>query len=518
MFSREMMPRWRLSKPFFYLLLFLIPFQTRKIFFTGKSFYFDYHAFYNTWYLYLTDLIVLGVITAWVLENAFFSRENSQADQTFLRGVIEKVSKDHIYLFMLAFWLTLATSLMFSRENGLGLYGLIKVTEFMLVFSYIREKIDFSREKFVIFLLILGSSCFQAGLGIWQYLNQYSAGFSLIGEEFLRPGLPGIAEFSSHGIVRSSIAQILPYLSTISADFSLNMRAYGTFPHPNVLAGFLFLGILANLYLLYFTPRPSILPHWWGRKGGGAHVKTLVLSLSLILLTTGQVVTFSRLAWAVTGLAIFVFFVLVLWRVRSRNFFHLKTGRQFLAGTYRPIALGLTAATLLLSLGMNWYLFGQQIKDRLGYSEDFVKYSSDESFVDRAKFNNVAVAMVKDKPLFGVGLRNFVVAMDDYAGERLLPYLHQPVHDIYLLIAAEAGVLALLTFVVFLLNIVRPAFAKASAGRHAIGEDLILRYVLVLTFLGFLAIGFFDHYLWTIQQGELMFWVVLGLMNARKEA
>ena len=126
--------------------------------------------------------------------------------------------------------------------------------------------------------------------------------------------------------------------------------------------------------------------------------------------------------------------------------------------------------------------------------------------------------MVKDKPLFGVGLRNFVVAMDDYAGERLLPYLHQPVHDIYLLIAAEAGVLALLTFVVFLLNIVRPAFAKASAGRHAIGEDLILRYVLVLTFLGFLAIGFFDHYLWTIQQGELMFWVVLGLMNARKEA
>src|SRR3990167_83041 len=75
MFSREMMPRWRLSRPFFYLLLFLIPFQTRKIFFTGKSFYFDYHAFYNTWYLYLTDLIVLGVITAWVLENAFFSRE-----------------------------------------------------------------------------------------------------------------------------------------------------------------------------------------------------------------------------------------------------------------------------------------------------------------------------------------------------------------------------------------------------------------------------------------------------------
>ena len=133
--------------------------------------------------------------------------------------------------------------------------------------------------------------------------------------------------------------------------------------------------------------------------------------------------------------------------------------------------------------------------------------------------------MIKDNPLFGVGLKNFVVAMDDYADERLLPYLHQPVHNIYLLIAAESGVLALVVFLIFLLNIVRPAFAMTApgppaerAGRQAIGDDSILRYVLVLTFLGFLAIGFFDHYLWTIQQGELMFWVVLGLMNARKEA
>ena len=321
-FSREKLSRWRLSKLFFYIFLFALPFQTRKIFFTDNSFYFDYFSFYNAWYLYLTDLLFLCIIVGWIVENVWFSR----------------------------------------LPTG------------------------------------------QAG------------------------------------------------------------------------------------------------EKW----------KMAILAGSLVLLTTGQVVTFSRLAWFVTGFAILVFAVLVIWRVRNRDFFNLKTGRLAGAGSYRLAALGVILLSLLLSLALNWFLFGQQIQDRLGLGPRFAEYTSDESFVDRAKFNNVAVEMIKNKPLFGVGLRNFVVAMDDYAEERLLPYLHQPAHNIYLLIVAESGVLALVVFLFFLFGIVRHAWVSR-------GEP-ILRYVLVLTFFGFLAISFFDHYLWTIQQGELMFWVVLGLMNARKEA
>src|SRR3989338_4052447 len=554
MFSREKLARWRLSKLFFYIFLIALPFQTRKIFFTDNSFYFDYFSFYNAWYLYLTDLLFLCIIVGWIVENVWFSRlptgqavEKSKGSPSTLLGaskkrLLEKVSNDPTYLFLLAFWLILATSLLFSRENSLGLYGLVKITEFMLLFVYVREEVNFlpphrkpagksggetaqvwlggEREKVVVFWLILVASSFQAGLAIWQYLNQYSAGLRYLGEEFLRPGLSGLAEFPSNGVVNPAVAQFLPNLSTIPDGFSFFMRAYGTFPHPNVLAGFLFFGILASLYLLYFSPPHSIPPHSWGRKGGGVHVKTLVLSLSLILLTTGQVVTFSRLAWVVTGLATLALAVLVVWRVRNRDFLDMKTGRLAQAGSYRPVALGVILLSLLLSLALNWFLFGQQIQDRLGLGEQFAEYTSDESFVDRAKFNNVAVEMIKNKPLFGVGLRNFVVTMDDYAEERLLPYLHQPVHNIYLLIAAESGILALIVFVIFLLNIVRPAFSaswRIRAGKHAIRDDSIQRYALVLTFLGFLVIGFFDHYLWTIQQGMLMFWVALGLL-ANKNA
>ena len=37
---------------------------------------------------------------------------------------------------------------------------------------------------------------------------------------------------------------------------------------------------------------------------------------------------------------------------------------------------------------------------------------------------------------------------------------------------------------------------------------------LLLIFLGFLFIGFFDHYFWTIQQGQLTFWLIAGLLVA----
>ncbi|MBI4050716.1 MAG: hypothetical protein HY396_01945, partial [Candidatus Doudnabacteria bacterium] len=97
-----------------------------------------------------------------------------------------------------------------------------------------------------------------------------------------------------------------------------------------------------------------------------------------------------------------------------------------------------------------------------------------------------------------------------FAGERLKPYLHQPVHNIYFLITAESGILALLVFVTILYYIVRRAVAHALAGRHA-----VLNFTLLIVLGGFLFIGLFDHYLWTIQQGSLIFWLTLGFLSTK---
>src|SRR3989338_1817970 len=86
-FSREKLSRWRLSKLFFYIFLFALPFQTGKGLFTDKSFYLDYLSFYNTWHLYLTDLLFLCVIIVWVLEKGLFScLPTGQAGEKVLNG------------------------------------------------------------------------------------------------------------------------------------------------------------------------------------------------------------------------------------------------------------------------------------------------------------------------------------------------------------------------------------------------------------------------------------------------
>lgn len=492
----------RLSKAFFYILLVFLPFQTSKVFFTGKSFYYGFHAFYNTMFIYLTDLLIFGLILAWLCESASGgSRENNpsltlpSSGEGLLKQIVNKISHDPIYLFASAFWLILATSLVFSRETSLGLYGLAKITGYLLVFAYIRENINVSREnpspvlsprqeRGAVFWLILGTACFQSLLAIFQYLTQTSAGFSILGEEFLSPGLKGVAKFATHGIANPLLYDFFPNLSAIS-DTSVVMRGYGTFPHPNVLAGFLFMGLLINLYLLYLSSNKKL---------------KVSLAISLVIISTGLVVTFSRLAWVVGLLGILVFLAVTILRHRPRRF--SLPANHF----YFPGRIGLIIAALLIALGLNLFLFGTQITDRLT-GQDIKNVETSENYVDRKTYGQAAWKMFKANPLFGVGYRSFVARMENYSESKLLPHQHQPVHNIYLLILAEAGILALISFLLLLFNIVRPAGAnKKSPARET----------LLIIFLGFLALGFFDHYFLTIEQGSVMFWLTAGMLAAKQ--
>ena len=166
---------------------------------------------------------------------------------------------------------------------------------------------------------------------------------------------------------------------------------------------------------------------------------------------------------------------------------------------YSPKSLGLVTLTLTAALLVNLFLFGPPIKARLLDKGGAAAYASQESIVNRNLYNDLAGKMILRYPLLGVGLRNFVARMDDFTETKLLPYMHQPAHNIYLLIAAESGIAALLTFCVVIYNIVR----------HK--QTSVLGYTLLIIVIGLLAIGFFDHYLWTTLAGSLIFWTTLGL-------
>ena len=86
-----------------------------------------------------------------------------------------------------------------------------------------------------------------------------------------------------------------------------------------------------------------------------------------------------------------------------------------------------------------------------------------------------------------------------------LPFwFYQPIHNFYLLLAAEVGLPALLAMLFFLGNLV-----FSGAAKH---PGLSFNLALLLFFL---FLGLFDHFFWTTQQGQLIYWLTLGYVGGR---
>lgn len=114
----------------------------------------------------------------------------------------------------------------------------------------------------------------------------------------------------------------------------------------------------------------------------------------------------------------------------------------------------------------------------------------EESVVVRQQLNIAAVKIWQSSPLFGVGLGNFLVRLPEALPTRTIYFL-QPVHNIYLLLLSEVGVVGLLFFVWFL----QKAFRRPFSIWH-----VALSILLVL--------GLIDHYPLTLQQGQLLLTVL----------
>ncbi|PJE57533.1 MAG: hypothetical protein COU82_01470 [Candidatus Portnoybacteria bacterium CG10_big_fil_rev_8_21_14_0_10_38_18] len=153
----------------------------------------------------------------------------------------------------------------------------------------------------------------------------------------------------------------------------------------------------------------------------------------------------------------------------------------------------------------------------------FFTISLQEEAIDlRFFYNKIALVIIKEKPLLGVGIGNFVNYSQHYPaflraanamlsgggqGDVEIPdWLYQPVHNIYLLIASEIGILGALLFLLFLAK-------KAIQGIKQIFRELNEINALFFLFIGFLILGLSDHYFWTLQSGSLMFWLSLALIS-----
>jgi len=132
-----------------------------------------------------------------------------------------------------------------------------------------------------------------------------------------------------------------------------------------------------------------------------------------------------------------------------------------------------------------------------------IPISSEESFSQRLESGKIAFQLIKQNPFLGVGINNFIVYLPKFQQGRTL-WL-QPAHNIYLLVAAETGVVGLLIFFWFLFL----TFKK-----------LLYSYnpIFLYAYISILLLGFFDHYWLTLQQTQFLFTMVLGLIWGNKDS
>jgi O-antigen ligase len=105
-----------------------------------------------------------------------------------------------------------------------------------------------------------------------------------------------------------------------------------------------------------------------------------------------------------------------------------------------------TAAIVVVALIVLVTPFASSVQERL-YGDD------NGSLAARMPLNHLALAIITDHPLLGVGANNFVVAMQPYLRHFSGNFVYV-VHNTYLLVWAETGALGLIAFVWFLVAII----------------------------------------------------------------
>jgi hypothetical protein len=247
--------------------------------------------------------------------------------------------------------------------------------------------------------------------------------------------------------------------SIIAVGGSRWLRAYGLTFHPNVLGGFMAVGLLVSLPLL---ERRSIQLVWW-------------------LVWIGLLLSFSRAAWLGAGLALPPLAAWLAWRHP-----HLRRALR------NSVALAAIAMVLVGTL------FSGQLLARVGS----LAVAEDQSLRERGEMIVLALEIIAARPLTGVGAGNFPLAMQA-SGTSTLP---QFAHNVPILLAAEIGVAAGALWCWLWLAPGR------LLDRHA-RDPSPWPVVLIAAWLALGVIGLWDSYPWALNQGCLLTVTLLGLLS-----
>lgn len=393
------------------LTLFLLPWQTRWIFFSptigGEV------SEYGQISLYATEVLLFVVMLL--------------RGKPLYRPELKWVRQAG-YFFVAATFFSLGFSAFFQIGLGHILHLLFAFALFITLLDA-RTSVKHAAGAFIAGILI------PACIGWWQVFTGASPASSWLGLAFKDAQVVGTAVVETGG--------------------DRLLRAYGTFPHPNVFGGYLAIALVMLAWLVRFIHDR----------------RTLLLSIiPVALLSATLIVTFSRGAWLGLTIGFLVLIALMLYRHR------IAPSRAL------PIMI-LGLITILSTLAV----FHSQVFARVQASGRVEQISVTERTSQFGRFDDVFVR----NPILGVGpaAYSFVLSEIDPAGKS---WVYQPIHNVFLLMLAELGVtgFAALFYLLFRVDQVSSKAAKTAGGMLSLCLGIV-----------FFILGLFDHYLWSLWPG-----------------
>ena len=399
----------KLAKITLFLWLLFIPAQLGKHFWPDWSFVMGIRIDYLSPILYLVDLLWIGL----VIFNFQFS---------IFKKKLFSFRNFWIFIFILV-------NILLASNRMVAIYGWLRILQLVWTVWFLKNNKNWVKIllKYIIPIWIVGESLLAVGQiskgsslgGLWWWLGERTFNFNTI----------GIAQMS---VVGNGL-----------------IRAYGTFSHPNSLAGFLLVVWI-----------------WWWKNKNNKISWWVMFWLGLI----GIILTGSRTIWLLTGLSL-VFFI-----------------RKFFGENKNWIRI-IISLVLILILAIRIINFNYPIVNFLGGWDE-------NGLIKRGQLNLASLEMVKSSPIFGIGMKNFLVDLPNFQNESHFFWL-QPVHNILLLTLSEVGFLGL-GILIWGLN-------SLFKNKKLEKEDWLVIGIILIS-------GMVDHYWLTLPQNMWLLTLMLGLI------
>lgn len=448
-----------------YLLVFILPIQTRWIIKAGQTEYLTYG-------LYGTDLVLILVLLLFIVYK--FSIFNPSAGGQFSNN-FQTSSK--FWWFIGGLFLMSAVSVFFAANKTLALYKLgwliLGVGLFWLLASanYDRLKLLYA---------VLAGIFLQAILAGWQFLTQSSFANKWLGLAF-------------HGGADLGVSVI----ETVGADGAGErwLRSYGGLDHPNILGGVLAAGILL---LVGITNKMQ----------NAKFIKFFIHYFLFIIFTAALFFSFSRAAWLALALGIGA---MLIEAVMNKNYHAQKNILQAM------LISGLVFFIL-------FFQFSNLVIARLSGGERLEVKSANE----RLESMKNSFLIIKNNYAAGAGIGNYTLALERLRPEQKIFY-YQPAHNVFLLAWSETGVFGFIFFIGLIIVIASGRRERSNLTNGESGQKIIVREIAssfpakfwrgtprndnkeFAVMVALLVLLGFDHWLWSLHFGVLFFWLILGL-------